>query len=134
MNKTPALIAAFLITSIIGVAMAGVALSVMIDRRAGSPAPAAIQTAPAAGIVSAATDDAQQLQARISEYQAREQQYQTLLDDANRQLQSLNAELQQEQQLVSALQQMGIIQIDANGQVTVNTPAAGVSMRQYEDD
>ena len=133
MKKTPALIAAFLVTSIIGVAMTGVALSPLLDRSTAGATPAA-QVVPAAGITSPSYTEVQQLQARISEYQAREQQYRSLLEDANQQVQALSNEMQQEQQLISGLQQMGILQVDQNGQVTVNAPVNTGYTERYEND
>jgi hypothetical protein len=119
MNKKPALIAAFLTTTVVALAMLMIGLSAYINPDSvpisTSPA-AAVAAAPGDGnvaLVSASTtnDQVQQLQALVAQYQSREQQYQSQLNDAT-------AQVQQYQQLLNQLQQAGVIQIDRNGQVS----------------
>ncbi|HNK63627.1 MAG TPA: hypothetical protein PLE14_06210 [Anaerolineales bacterium] len=61
----------------------------------------------------------QDLQNQIAEYQAREAQYQTQLNEAANRLNSSNAQIQEYQQVLFTLQNLGIITID-NGRVFIN--------------
>jgi peptidoglycan hydrolase CwlO-like protein len=126
MKKTPALIAAFLMTAVVGFFM------LVIGGNALFSVPSVAASSGSA--VEPTSDQTAQLQARIAEYQAREEQWQQRLDQAQGQISQLTAELQQSQgqlsqvngelqqyqQLVSSLQQMGVISIDQNGQVLVS--------------
>jgi peptidoglycan hydrolase CwlO-like protein len=114
MKKIPAIIAALVTTGIVVLAMLIMGVNAFFNptsvQAASSPS-TNTQAAPTDTIqVSAA--QVQQLQQRINEYQNREQQYQTQLKQANQ-------EIQQYQQLFGALQQMGILRVDQNGQVSL---------------
>lgn len=117
MRKTPALVAAFMITALVGILMLVVGGSALLGQK--TPVVSAVSDAVQASS-GEATAQIVQLQARIAEYRAREQQWQQRLDQAQAQTSRVSAELQQYQKLVSALQQMGVITIDNNGQVLVS--------------
>lgn len=117
-----ALVVAFSMTALVAVAMIALGANALLNK---SVTPA--EAAPAAtevNVPDGATVD--QLQAAITEYQAREVQYQDQLSQAADQLNQANAEVQQYQNLFMQLQQMGVIQVDANGQVTVTQPQFGL--------
>ncbi|HEX9018788.1 MAG TPA: hypothetical protein VF806_06360 [Anaerolineaceae bacterium] len=133
MKKVPAIIAAFVVTSMVAIAMLVIGVNAFFNptsvQAASSPASDTQQAANSSGVpvTGASADTAAQiaqLQQRIQEYQTREQQYQDQLNQAKQQLQQQNTEIQQAssqvqqyQQVLMALQQMGIIQIDSNGQI-----------------
>lgn len=118
MKKIPALIAAFVMTLVMGALVLAVGANALLN-----PNTVAIAAAPGdRGTAGTATVDAtqvQQLQTRINEYQAREQQYQSQLNQATQKIQEANAEVRQYQQLFEELQQMGVIQVNRNGQIMV---------------
>ncbi len=116
MKRIQALIAAFIVTSLVGFGMLAIGVnaafnsnSVPVSDSPNSPAPA----------VSADVQpqSAQQYQARIdqlnsliAQYQSREQQYQSQLNQAETQVQQLQAVLQE-------LQRRGIIRIQSDGTI-----------------
>ena len=61
-----------------------------------------------------------QLKAREQEYQNREQQYQQQVSSVNAKLQKDDSQLAQLQQLITALQQNGVITIAGDGRVFIN--------------
>jgi septal ring factor EnvC (AmiA/AmiB activator) len=128
MKKKPALIAAFVMTAVIGVLMLVAGGSALFP----APVVSASSADPAAG-ASAANEQVAQLEARIAEYQAREQQWQQRLDQAQEQINQVSTELGQYQQLVSSLQEMGVLTIDNNGQVFVSRGGRGFE-RDHDDD
>ena len=125
-KKVPALLAAFIITALITLAMGAVSVNALFN-----PNSVAVSNSPAAastGTSNASLEQAQiqQLQARIGEYQQREGQYQNQLQNAqqqlqqaNTQLQQANLQLQQFQQFILALQRSGLIQIQPDGTVVI---------------
>jgi TolA-binding protein len=118
MKKLPAIIAAFTVTGLVALAMLLVGANAFFNPNgvaAASDPGSAQQIAVTGG-------DAQtiaQLQARIQEYQAREKQYQQQLDQARTQLEQANTDLTQYQQLISSLQDMGVLRIDNSGNVSI---------------
>lgn len=76
----------------------------------------------------------QELQAVISQYQERETQYQTELSQAADQINQISQQNQQYQQLVSALQSAGVIQITRDGQVLLSRPSGFSSEIEDHDD
>lgn len=120
-KQWPALLAAFVITLVLGLAMAALGLNALVNQNS-----VPIQTASALDQTlnsDPVTDD--QAGSLIAQYQAREQQYQTQLQQAADQLNTANAQLQQYQSLVSALQQAGVIQITSDGRVFVSRGGFG---------
>ncbi len=122
----PALIAAFVMTALIGVVMLALGANALFNKQASSAEAAAAATE----IVTPDALTADDLQALVAEYQVREGQYQAELTQAAEQLTQTNTELQQYQSLIAALQNAGVIQINANGQVMVTTNP--VTARQGE--
>jgi septal ring factor EnvC (AmiA/AmiB activator) len=136
MKKKPAIIAAFITTLVIAVAMLLMGMNAIYNPNTVpvSNAPAtvdpAINAASAANIapVSANTSDTvQQLQNLISQYQQRDQQYQQQVQTLQSQLQQVQTQLNQAnsasaqyQSLLSQLQTRGIITIDSSGNVFVS--------------
>lgn len=73
------------------------------------------------------TDQINQLQSLVSQYQDHEQQYKQREQQLQQQLAQANAQLQQDQQLIQqvkmllgALQQRGLIRINDDGQIFIN--------------
>jgi septal ring factor EnvC (AmiA/AmiB activator) len=118
MKKLPALIAAILTTLAIGLVMLVIGFNaIFTTAKAQAAAPADASSLVTTSNSSGAT--IQQLNARIAEYQAREQQYQDQINQLNTSLQQTNGQLMQYQQLVTALQANGLIQITQDGQVFI---------------
>jgi uncharacterized protein YlxW (UPF0749 family) len=117
-----AFLSAFIITAIVALSMlvVGVNASTNPNGVAASNSPAA--ASPASVTTSNASSQAQiaQLQSLVAQYQARDQQYQTALNSDNQQLAQASQEMQMIQQLLIYLQNHGLIQIDSQGQISVN--------------
>ena len=140
MKTFPAIVAAVVITVIVGISMLLIGGNALFNPNAGpvSNSPAQAQAASGsasnATAVSAAVGQSQldqqqiaQLQAQVKQYQAREQQYQTELNQAAQKINQDNAQLNQAtqavqnyQQILAQLQQIGLISVSNNGQITVN--------------
>ena len=133
MKPFPAILAALLITAVIGVSMFAIGGNALLNKN-NVPmlnSPAGVTDVSAASTSSTAplpTDLTQQqmaqMQQLISQYQDREKQYQdqlsqaaTQLNQANQQLAQANQDLQVYQQVLTALQQRGIIRITSDGQI-----------------
>ncbi|MGA2111697.1 MAG: hypothetical protein ABSG98_06050 [Anaerolineales bacterium] len=120
-KQIPALLAAMAISLTVGLVMAAIGLS-------------AISNASSVPLKSAPTSNSggsgdqvmiQQMQAEISQYQAREKQYQAELQQAAQQLNQAKTQAQQDQSLINALQDAGVIQVMQNGQVFVPSGLVG---------
>lgn len=122
-KHVPALIIAFGMTALVAVAMIALGANALFNQNITSA-----EAAPAVTEIvipeDASFDD---LQAIITEYQTREAQYQAELTQAAEQLSEANGKVQQYEALITELQTMGVITMDANGQVTVTQaqPAFG---------
>jgi peptidoglycan hydrolase CwlO-like protein len=118
MKKIPAVVAVMITSIVIVLAMMLIGVNAFLnpDTVAQASAPAG---ANAVAVSSSDSTQIQQLQARIAEYQSREQQYQDQLNQVETSLQQANSQLQQYQQLVDALQQMGLIRVNQNGQIFI---------------
>jgi peptidoglycan hydrolase CwlO-like protein len=118
-----AAVAAILITGTIAMSMFVVGTNALANQNgtAASNSPATAAAASSSGVSSSASTQAQiaQLQAQLAQYQARDQQYQAALNSDNTQLAQATSEIQMIQQLLTYLQQRGLIQIDSNGQIFV---------------
>lgn len=109
MNKQlPAFLAALLVTGLIAMTMVVVSANAYINTN-GTRASSGPSIAQAANAGQAQID---QLQSRINEYQQREVQYQQMLQQDQQQLQQVG-------QLLSALQQNGLIQVQPNGSIAI---------------
>ncbi len=120
-KRLPALLAAFVITAFITLAMGAVSVSALFNPNgvAVSNKPGVSQAQASAPSSALEQAQIQQLQGRIQEYQQREQQYQAQLQNAQQQIQQTNTQLQQYQQFILALQQRGVIRILQDGSVII---------------
>ncbi len=122
MKRLQGLIAATLITGIVGFGMVGIGVNAASNTNtvavSNSPAQAA-QAAQAASSTASDQSAAQiaQLQNLIKQYQSREQQYQTEIKSLSQQLSDANATADQARQVLQALQERGIIQITRDGRI-----------------
>lgn len=111
-----ALVAAFIITLVIGLGMFYVGGSAAANQN-GVP----VKDSPTSSIQtdaqSAGQQQVAQLQSLVSQYQQREQQYQNELNNVQGQLDQADAQLAQYQQLIQFLQMRGVIGIDGQGRV-----------------
>lgn len=125
MKIFPAIIAALLITTLVGVAMLVVGGNAIFNTNTipvtNSPQSSSGTSATSAqtNLQPASQQQMQQLQNLVQQYQQREKQYQTQLNDAAQRLNQANQQVQSYQQLLSALQQQGVIRITADGQVLI---------------
>jgi uncharacterized protein YlxW (UPF0749 family) len=111
-----ALLAAFLITLIVGMGMVVIGGNAALNKNS-----VPLQDSPNASQVSAAdpANQLQQLQDLVAQYQQREQQYQDQINAAQQQLDQANATLQQYQRLLNFLVERGVIQVDQNGRIFI---------------
>lgn len=120
MKIIPALLAALIITVLVGAGIFVVGVNAFFN-----PNTVPVSNSPQSVSVAASSNQAstdqqvQQLQSLVQQYQQREKQYQDQLNTAAQHINQDNQQLQSYQQLITALQQAGVIRITANGQVTL---------------
>ncbi len=132
MKPLPAILASLAITAVIAIGMLVIGANALLNPNTVPVANASNSAATSGGVAAVsdpsvvstpngATSDQQiaQLQALVKQYQDREAQYQTQLNNAAQQLDQANQQLQSYQQLISALEQRGIIRLDQNGNITI---------------
>jgi len=125
MKRKPALIAAFLTTLVIAIVMVLVGANALFNPNSipVSAAPTTVAASDTGGVVAVSanttTDQVQQLNALIAQYQAREQQYQQREQQYQQQLNDASSQVQQLTTVLQQLQRMGVIRIDQNGQISV---------------
>lgn len=128
-KKIIAFVVAFVITGIVAVSMLVVGVNAAFNKNSVpvSNSPAQAQSALPGSVSSTLSpqDQIAQLQNLVNQYQAREQQYQAQLQNAQTQVTQAQQEMQTMQQLLNYLQQRGIISIDNQGNITVNTSRRG---------
>ena len=134
MKKGPAILASILVTAVVGALLLAIGVNALttpnqVQAASSSSDPAAVE---AVNATTSATPE--QLQARIAEYQAREKQLQQQLSQLKSQLKQANAQSQEYRQLIDALQQAGVISIDRNGTVTLNSFAPSFGGGDHDDD
>jgi septal ring factor EnvC (AmiA/AmiB activator) len=122
MKKIQALIAAVMITGLVGLGMLAIGVNAALnpntvaasDSPGSAPAVASDTSGSVSAAVGATTSQAQtqiaQLQNLIAQYQNREKQYQAQLDQADTQL-------QQYQALLAEMQRRGLIRINGDGSI-----------------
>jgi TolA-binding protein len=123
-KKVIAFVVAFVITGVVALTMLVVGVNAAFNKNGVAVSNSPAQAAALQGSVNLSGDPAQQiaqLQNLVSQYQAREQQYQAQLQSAQTQLNQASQEMQTVNQLLSFLQQRGIISIDNQGNITVRT-------------
>jgi len=112
---------AFIITAIIALSMLVVSVNAAFN-----PNGVKVSNSPNSAVANNSTNTSSsqeqivQLQSLVAQYQAREQQYQAALNSDNQQLSQASQEIQMIQQLLAYLQSRGLIQIDNQGQISVN--------------
>ncbi len=131
-KQLPALVAAILMTAFIALIMVVTSANALLNKNGVDPSnSASVGTSTSTDSVSS-TSQAQikQLQDRINEYaqreqqyQQREQQYQQTIGSDQLQLQQAAVQFQQIQQLLSALQDRGLIRIQNNGTILITGQA-----------
>jgi hypothetical protein len=140
----PAILAALGITLVVGMIVVILGANALLST--GVPflqAPAEAQAAAAPVSDSASSDQIQQVTAQfqareqqfqaheqqyadlVKQYQAREKQYNQQLQQATQERNAAQAQAQQYQQVLDALQQAGIIQIGPDGQIFLARPSRG---------
>jgi TolA-binding protein len=126
MKRKPALIAAFLTTFVIAIVMVLVGANALFNPNSVpvSTSPTAVSASdPGGGVVavsaSTTSDQIQQLNTLIAQYQQREQQYQQREQQYQQQLNDAVSQVQQLENVLQQLQAMGVIRIDQNGQISV---------------
>jgi peptidoglycan hydrolase CwlO-like protein len=125
-KQLPALIAAVLMTVFIALVMVVTSANALLNKNAVDPSNSASTSAATEAASNASQAQIKQLQDRINEYAQREQQYQqreqqaqqTISND-QQQLQQAALQVQQIQQLLSALQDRGLIRIQNNGTILI---------------
>jgi len=118
-KKTAAVIAALIMTAILATGMFSIV---------GNPFSANRVQAASSSTSGSITEQVSSLTLLVNQYQTRETQYQKELKDAAQQISSsksqldqANLEVQQLQQVLLQLQSMGVISIQSNGSILVNT-------------
>mgnify|MGYP001179483995 CR=1 FL=1 len=114
-----ALLVAFAVTICMGAGMLLVSGSALLNKHGLPVANSPAQATATAVVTSAEQAQIQQLQSLVTQYQTREVKYQSELSSAGQQLQQATDQLRQYQMLLSALQNRGIIAIDASGRVSI---------------
>ena len=118
MKHFTALLAALGMTAIVGLALLGIGLNAMVNRNV-----VQTQDAPSGATTSqisvASSNQLDQMQSLIQQYQARDQQYQSQLNTVLQQLNQRNAQLQQFTQLLLELQNRGLILIQPDGTILI---------------
>ena len=127
-KSLPAVIAALMMTIFIVLATLVVGVNAIFNQN--------ISSAQAAnpGDTQANNDEAtiQDLQATIAQYQARELQYKNELQQAADQVSLISQQNQKYQELIQALQNAGVIQINTDGRVFI--PRQRVPSSGFDDD
>jgi peptidoglycan hydrolase CwlO-like protein len=123
MKHATALIAAFLITIVVGLGMFVIGGNAALNKDGSAPLDSPQQANSQQANLAAPVADNQsridQLQGLVTQYQQREQQYQNELNTAQQQLDQANTTIGQYQQLFQALIQRGVIQVDQSGRVLI---------------
>jgi peptidoglycan hydrolase CwlO-like protein len=132
MKRLQGLIAATLVTVIIGLGMVAIGVNAASNADSvpvsDSPAQVSATTSQVVNVSNTAADQAQidQLQATVKQYQAREKQYQdrekqyqTELAKVTQQMNDATAQAEQLKQILVALQQRGVINISEDGRISI---------------
>jgi hypothetical protein len=132
-KKLTALMAAFLSTICIAVAIVAIGGAALFNPNGVAAAQSASQVTTASPSSTAASNaEVQQLQGLVAQYQGREKQYQAREVQYQQQLQQEGQQIQQAQQqmesvrqLLFALQQRGLIAISGDGQIVITSHGEG---------
>lgn len=121
MKKLSALIAAFIMTGVIGFAMFSIGANALANKNTLpiTNTPTSASTAGSGSTQAATQAQIQQMQQVINQYQARDQQYQQQLSELMQQVNQDNAQVQAYQQLLIELQRRGVIIIRSDGTIVI---------------
>jgi septal ring factor EnvC (AmiA/AmiB activator) len=121
MKRFQAMIAATITTGLIvlGMMVIGVEAAANTDTAPVSNSAAAATVVPTGSTTNQIQSQINQLQNLIKQYQSREQQYQTEISKLSQQLSDSGTQVNQLQDILTQLQQRGVIQITADGQIQV---------------
>jgi peptidoglycan hydrolase CwlO-like protein len=121
MKKLSALIAAFIITGVIGFAMFSIGANALTNKNTlpVTNSPTSTGASSASSTPGATQAQIQQMQQVINQYQTRDEQYQQQLNELMQQVNQDNAQVQAYQQLLLELQQRGVIIIRSDGTILV---------------
>jgi hypothetical protein len=114
-----ALLVAFAVTFCMAAGMLLVSGSALLNKNGLPVANSPAQATATAVAKSAEQVQLQQMQNLVAEYQTREAKYQSELSTAGQQLQQANDQVRQYQMLLAALQNRGVISVDASGRVSI---------------
>jgi hypothetical protein len=127
-KQTTAFFAAFIISAIVAASMLVVGVDAATNKNgvtaSNSPSTPAVQSVSSSNgqdQVAQLQSLVSQYQAREQQYQAREQQYQATIDSYNQQLSQASQEVQVVEQLLTYLQNRGLIRINKQGQISVTS-------------
>jgi len=138
----PAYLAALGMTGMIAVCILAFGVSALLNRRA-APVQVAATQAPVVfdqqAVIQQLQDQVAQYQEREAQYQAREAQYKSQLQQAADQLSQLgqqNQQYQAYQDIVTTLENAGVIQIAGDGSIILNRAvgASGLARGETESD
>ena len=125
-KQLPALLAAITMTGIITLVMFVTSANALLNKDTVNVSSTSNNTTNSAAVSSASKAQIDQLQKRIDEYaqreqqyKQREQQYQQAIQNNQDQVQQAALQIQQIRQLLSALQERGLIRIDGNGSIVI---------------
>jgi hypothetical protein len=122
MKRLQGFIAATFITAIVAVGTVGIGVNALSNPNSVAVSNSPAQATQATQVSSKAASDQpaaqiEQMQNLIKQYQSREQQYQTEIKSLSQKLSDANAQADQAQQILQALQERGIIQITRDGRI-----------------
>jgi len=119
-HHIPALITAFGVTVLLGIVMIALGANAFFKTNLiNAKAATNVET------IDLASASPEEIQALIEQFQKREAQYQTELEQAASQINDANSQIAGYQSILGQLQALGVIQVNANGQISVltNRPA-----------
>lgn len=121
MKRLPAIIAALIVTGILGFAMFTIGANAMTNKNTVPTLnqPANSSTASTGSAQDTNRAQVQQYQSLISQYQARDKQYRDQVNTLVQQVNQENSTIQQYQQLLMELQRRGVIFITQDGQILI---------------
>ncbi len=114
-----ALLVAFAVTICVAAGMFLISGSALMNKNGLPVANSPFEATATAQVKSAEEAQIQQLQTLVEEYQTRETQYQSELQTAGQQLDQANTQIRQYQMVLMALQNRGLILVDANGRISI---------------
>lgn len=134
MKIFPGILASLLITALVGAGMFVIGGNALLNNNT-APVSNSPQTAQAQGVSApSGQTQVQQLENLVQQYQQREKQYQAQLNTAAQRLNQANEQVQSYQQVLSALQERGVIQITNDGQILIPRSRSSTGNSFFGDD